>query len=144
MKDISYWLDTDSRYEPRPALVEDAECDIVIVGGGIIGVSAAYHCAKAGFKTVLLEKGEIASGSAGKNGGMVVERFAVDFAQAAQEFGMEKAAEAWQRTRDAREHVIALTSELGIDCDFLRPGSLYLGNAAAQIKMLENELSARK
>jgi len=51
MKSLSYWLDTP--YAPRPPLLKDIEADIVIVGGGITGVSTAYHCAKQGLKAVL-------------------------------------------------------------------------------------------
>ena len=39
---------------------------VVVIGGGIMGVSVAYHLAKLGWKDVmLLEKGEIASGESG-------------------------------------------------------------------------------
>ncbi len=30
--------------------------DVIVVGGGIIGSAAAYHCAKEGLKTLLLEQ----------------------------------------------------------------------------------------
>ncbi len=40
--------------------------DVVIVGGGIIGVSVAYHLAAAGVDVVLLERGALASGSTSK------------------------------------------------------------------------------
>ena len=37
-------------------------CDVVIVGGGIIGCTAAYYLAKKGFDVILLESGDLASG----------------------------------------------------------------------------------
>ena len=45
--------------------------DVLIVGGGIIGVSAAYFLAKAGASVTLIEKGEIASGSSYGNAGLL-------------------------------------------------------------------------
>lgn len=46
--------------------------DILIIGGGIIGVSAAYVLAKAGADVTLLEKGEISSGATYGNAGYIV------------------------------------------------------------------------
>lgn len=40
-----------------------AETDVVVVGGGIAGSSAAYHLASAGVRTVLLERGHIGDGA---------------------------------------------------------------------------------
>jgi glycine/D-amino acid oxidase-like deaminating enzyme len=45
------------------------EADVVIVGGGIAGASAAYHLAARGRRVALLERGEIASGASGVNMG---------------------------------------------------------------------------
>ena len=44
--------------------VIDSQAEIVIVGGGIMGVGLLYHLAEEGCKDVLLiEKGELTSGS---------------------------------------------------------------------------------
>jgi sarcosine oxidase subunit beta len=46
--------------------------DVVIVGGGVVGVSTAFHLARAGVKNVLLiERGHLASGASGKSGALV-------------------------------------------------------------------------
>ena len=46
--------------------------DILIIGGGVIGVSAAYALSKEGIAVTLLEKGEISSGSSYGNAGLIV------------------------------------------------------------------------
>jgi len=49
----------------------DNRCDVVIVGGGIIGCTAAYYLAKKGFDVILLESGDLASGATGHNIGYI-------------------------------------------------------------------------
>lgn len=59
---------------PNPALPSSAS--VVIIGGGIMGASAAFHLAEAGVKDVLLlERGLLASGSTSKAAGGVRAQF---------------------------------------------------------------------
>jgi len=50
-------------------LAKDAE--VVIIGGGAVGCSIAYHLAKAGIEPVLLEKGQVSSGTSWHAAGLV-------------------------------------------------------------------------
>lgn len=45
--------------------------DIVIVGGGVIGLSAAYYLARSGVRATLLEKGAVGAGSSSRAGGII-------------------------------------------------------------------------
>jgi len=47
------------------------DIDVLVVGGGIAGVSTAYHLAAHGRRVTLLERGEIASGASGVNAGAI-------------------------------------------------------------------------
>ena len=48
---------------------------VVIVGGGVIGTSAAFHLAEAGVQTVLLERGQLGGGSTCRAAGGVRTQF---------------------------------------------------------------------
>ena len=48
-----------------------AEADVVVIGGGVIGVSAALFLARAGRRVVLCEKGRIAGEQSSRNWGWV-------------------------------------------------------------------------
>ncbi len=49
--------------------------DVVVVGGGVMGASAAFHLAEAGVSVLLVEKNELASGSTSKAAGGVRANF---------------------------------------------------------------------
>ena len=50
--------------------------DIVVIGGGILGATAAWSLSKEGHRVVILEKGDLVSGASGGNLGKlsVMER----------------------------------------------------------------------
>jgi D-hydroxyproline dehydrogenase subunit beta len=50
---------------------EPASCDVAIIGGGIVGTSAALFMARAGASVVLLERGPLAAGASGRNSGAI-------------------------------------------------------------------------
>lgn len=54
--------------------------DVLIIGGGVIGVCSAYYLAKKGVQVTLIEKDEIASGCSYGNGGLIVPSHAVPLA----------------------------------------------------------------
>lgn len=51
------------------------QVDVVVVGGGVMGASAAFHLAEAGVSVVLLERDELASGSTSRAAGGVRANF---------------------------------------------------------------------
>jgi D-amino-acid dehydrogenase len=51
-----------------------------VIGGGVIGVSAAYYLARDGWAVTLVEKGEIASGSSWGNAGLIVPSHSIPLA----------------------------------------------------------------
>lgn len=142
MKNIPYWLDIP--YTPRPALQSDAHADVVVVGAGITGVSVAYHCTKAGLKTILIEKDTIAYGSGGRNGGMVVEGMESDFYAAVEKFGQDRAKALWNSTVRARQLVQSLIQENNIECDLEQLGSIYISRSEEESLKLHKEAQARQ
>ena len=50
------------------------KAEIVVIGGGVSGLSSAYFLAKAGKDVVVVEKGMVGGEASGRNGGMISER----------------------------------------------------------------------
>jgi glycerol-3-phosphate dehydrogenase len=58
----------------REKIISKIDCqiwDVIIIGGGITGAGTALGCMKFGWKTLLLEKGDFASGTSNKSSGMI-------------------------------------------------------------------------
>lgn len=67
----SLWQATAGAPAENPALNADEEADVVIIGSGFTGLSAALHLRELGKAVVVLEAKEIGWGASGRNGGQV-------------------------------------------------------------------------
>ncbi len=57
-----------------------SDLDVLVIGGGAIGVCSAYYIARQGLSVSVVEKGEIASGCSGANAGLIVPSHSVPLA----------------------------------------------------------------
>ncbi|MFL5864735.1 MAG: NAD(P)/FAD-dependent oxidoreductase [Solirubrobacteraceae bacterium] len=60
---------------PRPVAPLPRSASVVIIGGGVIGTSAAFHLSEAGVDVVLCERAELGSGSTSRAAGGVRAQF---------------------------------------------------------------------
>ena len=65
-KPDTYWTDSIHPME-FPSLTESINTDVVIVGGGMSGISVAYALVKEGKKCVILENGLIGGGETSRS-----------------------------------------------------------------------------
>ena len=93
--------------------------DVLIIGGGIIGCSTAYYCARAGLSVTLLEAETIAAGASGAAAGMLASQ--VEAHQPDELFEFSLAARAVHA-----QLAETLRSEIGVDVEYRVPGVLRL------------------
>lgn len=118
---------------------------MVVVGGGLLGVSAAYHLAVAGMRPVLVEAGVPGAGASGRSAGMLVPGFAVPYPYAVSMLGPDTARDQYRRTVENVALVRDLTDRERIDCALTLDGILTLGLGDAQCaagRMLAGALRA--
>ncbi|MEN0139986.1 MAG: FAD-binding oxidoreductase [Rhodococcus sp. (in: high G+C Gram-positive bacteria)] len=70
------WAAPPATVEPR--LVGDTRCDVVVVGGGGVGMAAAIRLAESGADVVLLEAKTLGWGASGRNAGYITNSIAAD------------------------------------------------------------------
>ncbi len=70
--------------------------DVVVVGGGIAGTSAAYHAAQSGLEVVLVERGSVGSGTTSAAVGVLSPPIRQPFHETARFSGIEQAKKLWE------------------------------------------------
>lgn len=103
----------------------NADTDVLIIGGGYTGLSAALHAVRAGLKVRLIEQARLGWGASGRNGGQLHVGMRREQSWLERQAGKDAAAHLWRIALDAREHLDWAMDEYGIDCD-LRLGHLHL------------------
>jgi gamma-glutamylputrescine oxidase len=117
-----YWL--DAPYEARAPLADDADVEAVVIGAGVGGLSCARRLAQHGIETLVLERGSVASGASGRNGGFLLAGIAAFHVDARERLGAERARAIHQRTLDAQREIYELAAELGAGDAVRRVGLL--------------------
>jgi len=138
---VSYWEKSAPRTtHPPPAA--DLDCDVAVVGGGIVGVSAAYRLAQDGARVALLEARRIGSGATGYTTAKVSSLHGLTYAKLESSIGPE-AARAYGEANEAGLTAIAkLVSDLAIDCDFRRKPNVTYTESAGNRSSIEDEVRA--
>lgn len=127
---------------PYPPLDHDAECDLVVVGSGISGLSSAYEAARFGAKVIVIDRGEISGGMTSRTTAHLVAEIDDRYFDLIDAVGEADAKVYYESQIAAINRIEAICSEEGIEADFIRlPGYLVPASAEDQ-QELEREYDA--
>src|SRR5450759_5973369 len=101
----SYWQATAPAMPDRRGGDLPDSVDVVVVGGGLTGLSAARRSAELGASVVLLDGERIGWGASTRNGGMCHPGYKHSLPELVAEHGEERAIRLYRETIDAFEHV---------------------------------------
>jgi gamma-glutamylputrescine oxidase len=141
------WQDT----EPPPAVALDGtlHVDVAVVGGGLTGLSAAYHLAatRPGIRVAVLEATHAGAGASGRNTGMLGPGVGQSLGALVRRLGAIRAAALYRETLAAVSATRTLIEREHIACDLHMTGQILrarsrsdrqrLGRQAAQMKALD-------
>lgn len=141
MKQQSVWHATADmpQFDPLPA---DLQADVVVVGGGVIGLTTALLAAREGADVVVLEAHRIGRGTSGGTTGKVTSQHSLVYDELIRRHGDEKARQYADANQAAVEQVAVLVDELGIDCGLIRTPAFVYSNEDTNRSALEREADA--
>jgi len=124
---FSWYEETAGPRPEYPRLDGDRRTDVVIVGGGFTGLSAAAHLAKSGADVALIEAHRFGDGASGRNGGQLGtgQRTPLDELEAL--LGWTRAKALFDLAEEAKAHLLEFAAVNAIDIEFM-PGQLSVAH----------------
>ncbi|WP_053375662.1 FAD-dependent oxidoreductase [Paenibacillus sp. FJAT-27812] len=138
----SYWIETSSELSSYPALEQNLETDVVVVGGGISGITTAYLLAKEGLRVVLIEAGRLLNGTTAHTTAKITAQHDLIYDELIQREGEEKAALYYKANHEALQFMKQTIEQNDIDCGFSVQDAYVYTNSNEYINKLEKEMSA--
>ena len=134
----TYWINSTEPLAFRK-LEENVDTEVVIVGGGIAGVSIAYCLAKSGKKVILVEDGFIGSGETGRTSAHLVSALDDRYYELERMYGEEKTKLIAESHKNAINFIERTVRTEHIDCDFERVDGYLFLHPSDEIESLSRE-----
>ncbi len=146
MKLQNWWFTTllGSDEPIQAPLANHVEADIVIVGAGAAGLSAAYSLMDKGLKVVVLEKNICGGNTSGKSAGFLTPDSELELSQLIRRFGITGAADLWKVATTGVKMMADRIVKHEIACDFQVQDSLFLGIGHSGWQDIAEEMESRK
>lgn len=135
----SWYAATAEPLAPFAPLRGATRADVVVVGGGYTGLSAALHLARAGVNVALVEAQRVGFGASGRNGGQLGSGQRMEQDALERLVGDDAARVLWQMGEEAKALVKTLAAEIAerfaTDCN-VKPGVAWTGESAGDVSAL--------
>lgn len=103
---------------PYPALADGVDVDVVVVGGGVTGVTAAHLLKQAGLRVALFERDRCGAGQTGRTTAHLATVSDVSFSRQIERVGLDRTRRMWDAAFAAISRVRAEVRDGRINCDF--------------------------
>ena len=134
----SYYAATAHAAPDRPALADDLEADVCIVGAGFTGLSAGLELAERGHNVVILEGARVGWGASGRNGGQIVNGLNASLETIEGRYGRVVADFVGTVVQEGGRLIRERVARYGIACD-LKDGNIFAAFTDRQMKELESK-----
>ncbi len=139
---LSFWFASAIKPIAFEKLRSDVDTDILVVGGGISGLTSAYCLAKEGRKVVLVEDGFIGSGETGRTTAHLTCALDDRYFELEKIFDKPTAKLAAQSHTAAIEWIANTVKQNNIDCHFKRVDGYLFSHPSDSNETLQKEYKA--
>lgn len=133
----SLWQQSMPPYEAANEADPSSEYDVIVIGGGITGVSTAWLLQKAGKRCLVIEARCLGFGTTGGTTAHINTLFDTSYATISQNFGDENAQRVADMAKEAIELIKRNIKELSIDCDFKELPAFIFSQGKEQSEVLQ-------
>ena len=139
-----FWVRTPHSTVTAERKLDGRHVEVVVVGAGISGALMAEALTRAGRSVLILDRRPPVRGSTPASTAMIQHEIDVPLTRLQDQIGPKKAKAAWLRSVRATNDLVALVSELGIDCAMQPKPALYLAGNQMGKRALQAEAEARE
>ncbi len=132
------FYETQVRRPTWPTLQGSHRVDVVVVGAGFAGLSAALELSERGYSVIVLEAGCVCAAASGRNGGQAIVGYACGQKLFEQQLGHDAAAAVFAMSREALDLIDARIAKHQIDCERVN-GYIYVADSPRKAKELRQE-----
>jgi len=137
----SFWIDT-TEAPAFPELSQDLQVDVVIVGGGIVGIMAGTFLKEAGKTVAVLEAGRVAEGVTGHTTAKVTSLHTLVYDDLIDRFGEDKARLYGESNETAIAMIRRLCEERALDCELAETTAYTYTVVDDYVSKIEKEVQA--
>lgn len=137
----SYWR-TDIEFPEFPSLEENLDVDVVIVGGGITGITSAYLLVNEGLKVAVLEAGIVLNGTTGHTTAKITSQHDLIYDEFIRNIGRSNARLYYEANKEALDFIKETVEKHDIDCDFSNQDAYLFATTEKYAKKVEKEAVA--
>lgn len=137
----SYWLDSTPATN-YPTLKVDTTLEIVVIGGGIVGITTALLLQKEGCQVALLEGNRIIQGTSGYTTAKITAQHNLIYAELINTFGREKAQQYGDANQKALNFIENTIKNDQLSCDFQTLPAYVYTTEQKYVAKIEEEVTA--
>ncbi|MEL6404356.1 MAG: FAD-dependent oxidoreductase [Chloroflexota bacterium] len=118
------------------------DVDVLVIGAGLAGCSAAYFAAQEGREVVITERRDIAMGASGRNAGFMITGLDSYYHRAVDKYGADVAHEMWELSRETIAFWKRIVAESDLNVPLRESGSLLLAESEKEAQDLAEAAKA--